>query len=102
MKRIALLSLMMGVLSTGAAFAYSEDHDVYTLELKGYSAETIRPVEIMINRMEGRYPEPAPSKGTQFLRNLLNNEWSNNLQPFSQDSIDPPRDYDAPAPLRRD
>ncbi len=78
-------------LSTSTALGYSETHDEYTLELKGYSQELIEPTQVQISRMEGRYPTPTPSKNKQLFYNMLNNDWVGNLEPFGQDAIDPPR-----------
>lgn len=90
MKPVIVASFIMLFALSGNALAFIEDHDEYSLELKGFSPEMIQPVEIQINRMEGRYPEAAPSKGKQALYNFLNNTWMESLEPFSQDEVTAP------------
>jgi hypothetical protein len=81
----------MALACAGTAFAYSEQHDEYSLELKGFSPEMIDITEVQINRMEGRYPDPPPSKGQQFFYNLVNNQWTESLEPFGYDRVDMPK-----------
>jgi len=88
MKVFATL-LALGALALSApVWAYSETHDEYTLDLKGFSPEIIRTAETMVSRQEGRYPAPQPDRGHQFLYNLLNSEWTEPLQPWGSDRIE--------------
>lgn len=90
MKRIALFALMLSVLYSPSALAMGQNHDEYSLELKGYSAEMIQPVEAQIARQEGRFPPPAPSKTKQAWYNMLNCNWIDPLEPFTYDRVDGP------------
>lgn len=91
MKKMLAATLLLCLLSAGKAFSYSETHDEYTLELKGFSQEMFQPIEAQVSRMEGRYPPEMPSKSRKFFQNLMNNEWIEPLEPFGSDRVDPPR-----------
>ncbi len=90
MKHWFIMTLLLANLQ-GAAFAVGEDHDEYSLELKGYSRETNDIVQIQVNRLEGRYPMSPPTITEQLKYNILNNQWADSLQPFGLDPTRPPR-----------
>lgn len=79
------LSLALG---STPSWAYSEQHDEYTLDLKGFSPELVKATEAMVSRQEGRYPAPEPGRGRQFIYNLLNGEWDEPMQPWTYDRAD--------------
>jgi hypothetical protein len=82
MKKMLALSIILLTLSGSSAFAYLiEDQDEFSLELKGFSPELIEMTQVYVNRNEGRYPPPSPTRLKQAWYNLLNNEVVEPLQP---------------------
>lgn len=89
--RLAVLGCLMSLALASPAFAFlNTPNDTYTLELKGYSPELVDILQLQVDRQEGRYPVPPPSRPKQVLFNMLNNRWADSVQPFGYDKILPP------------
>lgn len=89
MKKAFILGMLFLLMVTGRAFSYSEDHDEYTLELKGFSPELVDMVQATLSRNEGRYPETPPTRLQKVWYNLVNGEVVEPLQPTGYTQVSP-------------
>lgn len=90
MKALTLFSMLLGMMTLSLS-ALAFDHDPETLKLKGFSPDLIKPLQVQIDRQEGRMPPNATTKCRQLWYNALNNEWANSLEAFGSDKIDESR-----------
>ena len=79
-----------GCIVSNFALGWVEDHDPYTLSIKGFSAETNRVTQDAIDRMEGRPLVPMRTKAQQAWYNIYTNQWADPLEAFGRDVIDLP------------
>ena len=72
------------------ASSWVEDHDPYTISIKGFSAETNRITQDAIDRMEGRQLVPMRTRTQQAWYNIYTNHWGDPLRAFGRDVIETP------------
>lgn len=80
------LSLLIGALTP--AMAWDLDHDPYSMDIKGFSPDFIKPVQIQVDRQEGRYPPKPPARIKKLFWNLLNNDPTASKDVFGYDIMD--------------
>ena len=81
-----LLTLVTGLLMSGAAYAYAPESDL--MELKGYSPEVVKVAEKQRSRQEWRQPQAGtltPMK--RFFHNVYYGKWTEGFDEFGSQVI---------------